>query len=282
MNTDEILTELFQRKKKTAKLKTDIFVIEDGMLVSKDYFIPLSSISSVEIKRPVLKNPVPDVVCLILGILLRIIPFTPISMFGGFLLIYAIILLIIWVISFIRRQFRLLLRLNNGSTIAFSNRSEAFLNDLMLDMRRCFIEQSNSLSVNIDQRRIELNTDQSTGKTIIKDNYIEGDMKVHGSKNERVRYDNKYSAVANKVLSDEELKVLKDLYTQRVDYATPSDPDYKQFVQMKKYCSKGKKAVIIEALKKGGMEFAKASLVGVAKALAESAVPIITRILSLK
>lgn len=67
-----------------------------------------------------------------------------------------------------------------------------------------------------------------------------------------------------------------------MDYANPSDPDYKQFVQMKKYCSKGKKAVIIEALKKGGMEFAKASLVGVAKALAESAVPIITRILSLK
>ena len=208
MNTDEILTELFQRKKKTAKLKTDIFVIEDGMLVSKDYFIPLSSISSVEIKRPVLKNPVPTVFCLILGIILRIIPSALISMFGGFLLIYAIILLIIWVISFIRRQFRLLLRLNNGSTIAFSNRSEAFLNDLMLDMRRCFIEHSNSLSVNIDQRRIELNTDQSTGKTIIKDNYIEGDMKVHGSKNERVRYDNKYSAVANKVLSDEELKVL--------------------------------------------------------------------------
>lgn len=263
---------------KAHKVETDQFTIEKQVMKSQDFFIPLDAITSVEINRARMSSPRTGVICLIIGIILLLVPIIAFKSIGSVLLTLSIIYLIFWIIHFLKRQYLLIIRLNNGMALTYENKSEAFLNDLMIDMRTCFENKNQKLEVNYNERDITL-IDQSTGKTINSNNYSNGPMINSGSRNENISNENN-AKVTEEILTDSDMEVLERLFAYKTRITEPTDKNFGYYTKMQDYCKRKKKSDVTRILKKGGASAAKIILSGVGEALAKAAVPIFQKIIT--
>lgn len=138
----------------------------------------------------------------------------------------------------------------------------------MNDMRLCFEDREKTLVANIKIGEIKIKVDNSTGKTITKNNYSAGDMTINGSKNVNITY----------ALSDNDMEVLKQLFTFKTKITDLTDKNYKFYKTMKGYCDNDNKEKVIQSLKAVGKSAFKIILQGVGAELAKATMQVISHI----
>ncbi len=154
---------------KLQRMKTitgDNFVVSNGILQCQNYFIPLDSISIVEMTR-IQISPIFPITILVLGMFLSLfniylyneyfikMPFAIQMFIFGFLLTVAV--------TFINTKlpYMLTIRLNNNIFCTYTNSNKKFIQDIMKKMQECINNRKGEYKFMLNQGTIQYNDSHS-------------------------------------------------------------------------------------------------------------------------
>lgn len=144
----------------------DNFVVRNGILQCQNYFIPLDSISIVEMAR-IQISPWTSICILLIGLFLSIyniylykeyyvtLNFATPLVFLGFILTFFVIFLNT------KLPYTLTIRLNNNIFCTYMNNNKKFIQDIMIKMQECINNRKGEYKFMLNQGTIEYNDNHS-------------------------------------------------------------------------------------------------------------------------
>ncbi len=159
------LFDLF-RIQKVKLITGDNFIVSDGILKCQNYFIPLDSISLVEMARIQL-SPWFSIGIFFFGLFVSVfnvfvyrehntqIPYTGFLIGFGFVLSASVIFLNT------KLPYTMTIRLNNNLYCTYMNRNKRFIQDIMDKMQECINNRKGEYTFMLNQGKIEYNDNHS-------------------------------------------------------------------------------------------------------------------------
>lgn len=277
--------DLFKLQKMKV-ISGDNFVVSNGILQCQNYFIPLDSISIVEMARIQL-SPWFFIGIFVMGVVL--------SMFNTFLyreyyifftfatpmLVFGFILSAIVIFINTKLPYTMTIRLNNNMFCTYMNGNKQFIQRIMEKMQECINNRKGEYNFMLNQGRIEYNDNHSIN--------IEGNNKgdIIASGAHKTIHENNNNTIyqqQNKTgLTVEDWTNLEKFFVLRRQEFSSSDRNYKICNNLVTYTQRKDAGKIKEYLQKIGKEGIMMLLNAGTNAVAMNTIkPILQKILSLK
>lgn len=278
---------------KIQKMKTitgDNFVVSDGILKCHNYFIPLDSITIVEMARLQLSPFISIFICSI-GLLLSLyniylyiqyrvkIPYSFSMFIFGFLLSFLVIYLNT------KLPYIMTIRLNNNIFCTYMNKNKKFIQDITIIMQECINNRKGEYKFMLNQGEIKYNNNSINITGDIKDSNID----IIGSGGSKISYGDTSIKHEEKKdytgLTIEDWMNLEKFFILRRQEFSSSDRNYKICNNLATYTQRKDAGKIKEYLKligKEGIQMLLNAGTNVVDAVAmETVKPILQKILKL-
>lgn len=284
------LFDLFNMQKMKS-ITGDNFVVRDGILKCHNYFIPLDSITIVEMARIQL-SPVIPIVIFIFGLLLSLyniylyskyyvkIPYTISILIFGFILSSAVIYLNT------KLPYTMTIRLNNNIFCTYMNRDKKFIQDITIIMQECINNRKGEYKFMLNQGEIKYNNNSINITGDIKDSNIDlissGGRKISYGETSIKHVEKKdYTG-----LTGEDWMNLERFFVLKRQEFSNSDRNYEICNDLATYSQRrdaGKIKGYLKTIGKEGIRMLLSAGANVVDAVAmETVKPILQKILSLK
>lgn len=270
---------------KTARFKLitgENFLVSDGILQFKNYFIPLDAVSMVEMGRIQITSW-PFLVILVVGYILYENSML-LQSIGGLLGALGFVGWIIIVILNIILPYIMIIRLNNNIFCTYMSYKKSFIQEMMIKMQECINNRKGEYNFMLNQGKIEYNDNHSIN--------IEGgvgrDFIAPGAN--KTTYENSNNTTTinhpkqnNTGLTVEDWTNLEKFFVLRRQEFSSSDRNYKICNNLATYSQRRDAGKIKGYLKTIGKEGIRMLLNAGTNAVAmETVKPILQKILSLK
>ncbi len=271
---------------KTAKFKLitgENFLVSDGILQFKNYFIPLDAVSMVEMGRIQITSW-PFLVILVVGYILYENSML-LQSIGGLLGAIGFVGWIIIVILNIILPYIMIIRLNNNIFCTYMSYKKSFIQEMMIKMQECINNRKGEYNFMLNQGKIEYNDNHS----INIGGSVGGDFIAAGANKET--HENNNNTTINHLqqnntgLTIEDWMNLEKFFILRRQEFSSSDRNYKICNNLATYTQRKDAGKIKEYLQKIGKEGIRMLLnagTNVVDAVAmETVKPILQKILNL-